>query len=394
MMSRRKLCSVLLVLAISLGGFTMATGLAFTLSGCQTPPAVEGDKAKTEGEAATEGATAEAADASAEEGDTATEEEGATDTTKAEAGPVDPMATFPYRELTFTASDDVKLVGRLYDPTLKPVDPNAEEADPEAETADTEGEDGAPVKPPPPLPPTQQYPLVLLLHQLGGSHRDWGDLPIQLVKKGYAVLALDARGHGKSTVRGKRGMVSWRNFGPTDWQWLPKDISRVLTLIETDNASPSYLPLYRHLNTHQVAILGASIGANTAIFAGSALPDRIRAIGLLSPGIDYKGLVVSIPIVKYRNPIFIAASESDSYSNESSDTIYHWGLGEKSIRIYKNIGHGTDMLANQPDLDDALITWLGTCFLGGLGGGQKALTEKPTANDKPLTPKQTPHPKH
>jgi pimeloyl-ACP methyl ester carboxylesterase len=388
MIFRRKLCSVLVALAISLGGLAMATGMAFTLSGCQTPPATEGDK----GEAAAEGATAETTDASAEEGDTGTEEEGST--TKAEAGPVDPMATFPYRELTFAASDDVKLVGRLYDPTLKPLDPNAEEEDPEAETADTEGEDGAPVKPPPPLPPTQQYPLVLLLHQLGGSHRDWGDLPIQLVKKGYAVLALDTRGHGKSTVRGKRGMVSWRNFGPADWQWLPKDISRILTLIETDSASPYYMPLYRHINTHQVAILGASIGANTSIFAGSALPDRIRAIGLLSPGIDYKGLIVSIPIVKYRNPIFIAASESDSYSNESSDTIYHWGLGEKSLRIYKNIGHGTDMLANQPDLDDALITWLGTCFSGGLGGGQKALAAKPMASDKPITPNHTAHPKH
>ena len=42
---------------------------------------------------------------------------------------------------------------------------------------------------------------VLLLHDLNGSRRDFAPLIDRLVKAGYAVLAADFRGHGKSTKR-------------------------------------------------------------------------------------------------------------------------------------------------------------------------------------------------
>ena len=374
MLSLRSLLSSFLSLAICLGVFGI--GLPVLLTGC-------GEEAPADAEAAVSEHADEESDDEGDEDESEDEDEHGGHA----AVHVDPILSFPSRELTFLASDDVQLVGHYYDPTLEPLDPDAEEEE-EDDSEDEEGEDGHMAKPNP-LPESEQYPLVILLHHLNGNNHDWHDLPMMLVKQGYAVLAMDLRGHGKSTMKEDRTVVTWRNFEPNDWQMLPKDISRVLRLIETNAESPHYKKVYRHVNTHKVAIIGASIGANTAIFAGSKQPDRIKALAVLSPGIDYKGLVVSIPIVSYRNPIFITASQSDTYSNESADTIYHWARGEKSIRIFKNVGHGTDMLINQHDLKKTMVNWLSQVFPGKRR--EAKATHKP-AMEKPHSAEPEHHP--
>jgi len=49
-------------------------------------------------------------------------------------------------------------------------------------------------------------PAVLLLHDLGRDRRAWDPIVKDIVEQGYAVLALDVRGHGKSTKFGDETM--------------------------------------------------------------------------------------------------------------------------------------------------------------------------------------------
>src|SRR3972149_7825523 len=53
-------------------------------------------------------------------------------------------------------------------------------------------------------PIVKPAPAVLLLHMLGGSKSDWDSFAKDLQKQGYAVVALDLRGHGPSA-----GAAAW-----------------------------------------------------------------------------------------------------------------------------------------------------------------------------------------
>ena len=284
--------------------------------------------------------TAEGEDTFEEEGEDDDEDEDEGDETDEEAHTVSRLAS---TQVIITASDDMLLSGQLYDPTVEPSDEGEEEEEDEEDEEESE--------PLPPMDPKDQYPLVILLHSLNGSHKDWGNLPEKLVHNGYIVFSVDLRGHGKSTRYINGSSKSWRNFKPTDWPMMPKDVNKILRFFEHNDH-------YRHINTRNVALMGASIGANTALIAASVVPDRIKAIVTLSPGLDYKGLATSIPIVKYPNALFVAASRRDPYAYESSQLLYQWALGPKAIRLYDNIGHGTDMLTYNPELENQIIQWM------------------------------------
>ncbi len=44
----------------------------------------------------------------------------------------------------------------------------------------------------------KEFSTVVLLHSLGYNSQWWGNLEQDLLDKGYAVLAIDLRGHGAS----------------------------------------------------------------------------------------------------------------------------------------------------------------------------------------------------
>src|ERR1044071_9524015 len=54
----------------------------------------------------------------------------------------------------------------------------------------------------PPPSANAKAPGVILLHQRAKDKGSWGSLPAQLVKQGYAVIAIDLRGHGESVGPG------------------------------------------------------------------------------------------------------------------------------------------------------------------------------------------------
>jgi len=183
---------------------------------------------------------------------------------------------------------------------------------------------------------------VILLHKFASSKNEWTSFANELNQKGYAVLALDFRGHGESTTR-NGNTVTWQTFSNADFNDMTKDVSAARDWL-TNNGYDEF------------AIIGASIGANTAL--NYAVNDSaVKTIVLLSPGLEYKGIVINQTIRNFTKPIFIIASNEDTYSARSATILYELTQGKKEIKLYDNAGHGVDMFAST-DLDRLILNWL------------------------------------
>jgi hypothetical protein len=84
----------------------------------------------------------------------------------------------------------------------------------------------------------------------------------------------------------------------------------------------------------------------------------VKALVLISPGLDYKGLIPSQAIIDYTHPALLITTQDDAYSYQSTERLYNWLLGLKSLQVYKKIGDGTDMLSHQSALGENMTEWL------------------------------------
>ncbi|MBI3244329.1 MAG: alpha/beta fold hydrolase [Chloroflexi bacterium] len=182
-------------------------------------------------------------------------------------------------------------------------------------------------------PIVRPAPAVLLLHMLGRSKADWDSFARSLQKQGYAVMAMDLRGHGASA-------------GPVDWTKADDD---TLAAWQTLTARPE-------VDANRTAIVGASIGSNLALIAG-ATESRIKAVVALSPGEDYMGLKPGDTIANFgERPLLLVASADDAYSFDSIQKLAPRALAAEK-KEFTNAGHGTAMFAD-PTLEPSLIEWL------------------------------------
>lgn len=181
---------------------------------------------------------------------------------------------------------------------------------------------------------SQAQPGVLLLHQLGSNRFSWRSWALEFAESGYALLAIDMRGHG-------------RTGGARDWDAAADDLQRVWR----------YLSERPEVDASRSAIIGASIGSNMALVTAAAEP-RVNTVVLLSPGLDYFGVTTDDAIVAYGDrPILIVASNDDPQSAQSSQTLADLA-SDAQLQIYETAGHGIAMLASEPELIQMIIDWL------------------------------------
>lgn len=178
-------------------------------------------------------------------------------------------------------------------------------------------------------------PTVLLLHMLGSSKAAWGAFAGQLREAGFNVLALDLRGHGLTG-------------GTQDWAKAQQDILTVLPQVAAQaDARPD-----------SIMVIGASIGANLAINACAAW-GNCRAVVLLSPALDYRGVLTEAAVQQYGpRPLLLAASRGDRPGGEDSVRLNGVATGDRRVILNDGTAHGTDMLTAYPDLAGQIILWL------------------------------------
>ncbi len=251
-----------------------------------------------------------------------------------------------YRPIQGKTSDGMIIKGTLYVPGLSPYKPPSADEGEEEEAASKK----APA-------PKATYPLIILFHSLSGDRWEWKDLPKRLVNAGYAVLAFDMRGHGESDKQGQRLYV-WRQFDKSDWLRMPGDTDALLEAIRKN-------PEVGMVNTNQVGIIGSSIGANVAVNYAAKHPKQVRAMALLSPGLEYHGIESFNAMTHYENPVFLIASKEDAYASDSAERLYKFALGKKKIKIFQDLGHGTDMLTGNESLGPDIVAWLNSIIPTG-----------------------------
>ncbi len=188
--------------------------------------------------------------------------------------------------------------------------------------------------------PSHPGPGIVLLHALNRTREDWQPLAARLADAGFVALAIDLRGHGAS--------------GP-----LPdgQTLDNLTPMVADVKAARAFLATRREAIPGRVGIAGASIGANLAAIYAATDP-TVRSIALLSPGLDYRGLRPEAALRKYGDrPALLVASEEDSYAANSARRLAKAGTGEREVRILTDAGHGTAMIARQPDLAASLVDW-------------------------------------
>jgi dienelactone hydrolase len=181
------------------------------------------------------------------------------------------------------------------------------------------------------------FPGIILLHMLGSNRGIWEQVGLidTLVTNGYAVLAVDMRGHGETG-------------GSDDWTLAAEDLNLLWDAFTGRS----------DVDETRTAVVGASIGANMALVAGVDQP-AVRAVVLLSPGLDYRGVAAEDAITRYgERPILLVAAEDDPYSADSARALAEAAQGEAMAQVYPAAGHGTNMFGVEPDLTSLIITWL------------------------------------
>jgi alpha-beta hydrolase superfamily lysophospholipase len=180
-------------------------------------------------------------------------------------------------------------------------------------------------------------PVVVLAHQMCKDHREWGDWVTELGNRGIATLAIDLRGHGASKT--------WKGGATHDLcKEIDDDAAQPLYAGMVDDVAAAVTYARASLGAPKVAIVGSSIGANSALVVAARDP-QVAAVVALSPGLDYRGIKPEPS--KIAAPHELLAADDDK---RSAEAVRAFGG-----RVLPDGGHGNAMLAKHPEELDRLV---------------------------------------
>jgi pimeloyl-ACP methyl ester carboxylesterase len=108
-----------------------------------------------------------------------------------------------------------------------------------------------------------------------------------------------------------------------------------------------------------IGIVGASLGASLALQAAIDLP-QVRAIALLSPSLDYRGLRTDVGLIKRlgARSIWFAASAEDPLALRTVRDMAAEPSGPREQHVSSSVAHGTAILDKDPEVARSLVDWL------------------------------------
>lgn len=197
-----------------------------------------------------------------------------------------------------------------------------------------------------PLPGDHPPPGLLLVHRLGADHTSWDFFAERARRAGHLVVALDLRGHGKSTERGG-ARVSYRDFTDADWAEAIVDLGTAKNTLLAAGADPLNL-----------AVIGEGLGGTLAL-AYAARDPQMQAVVMVSPalrerGFDNEATLRSLDAL----PVLLLAAQGDALAAQSAAQLKAVAPGYAELRSYPDAAHGTDLLATAPEAPGQVLLWL------------------------------------
>jgi pyridoxine 5-phosphate synthase len=180
-------------------------------------------------------------------------------------------------------------------------------------------------------------PGVVLVHMLSRNKSDWREWPDRIRDAGISVLALDLRGHGGSS--GSAGELP--------------------PMIQDVRAAVQWLAARSSVRPDAIAIVGASLGASLALLAAVELP-AVRALGLLSPSLDYRGLRTDTGLIRRlgARKLWLSASSEDPLALRTLRDFAAENSGPREQMVSSAAAHGTMLLERDGEVGRSLVDWL------------------------------------
>lgn len=178
-------------------------------------------------------------------------------------------------------------------------------------------------------------PAVVLVPMLGRPKDDWQAVAERLAEANIGALAIDLPGTA-----------------------VPPDAAELQRWHEPIGAAVAYLTgRPTEVQAGAIGVAGASLGANLAVVAAAADP-AIRAIALVSPSLDYRGVRIELPFAQYgARPALLLASVHDPYAARSVRILAQEPSGAREVRWSSVPAHGTMLLARDGALVRELVEW-------------------------------------
>lgn len=197
----------------------------------------------------------------------------------------------------------------------------------------------------------KEYSTVVLLHSLGYSSEWWEDLPQNLLDNGYAVLKIDLRGHGKSIYNAKLVRTSWKDLKNSAYAKYPHDVISVIEKVKSENSKIQFF--------NKWAIVGADIGASTAVLAAEQMNVKPKTIVTLSPVVNAKGLYIPVKLAHLNKVDIFSISGKNELSAQKSQE-YLEKFAQAAFVTYTSEANSTGMimLKNDASLARIITSWL------------------------------------
>jgi alpha-beta hydrolase superfamily lysophospholipase len=180
-------------------------------------------------------------------------------------------------------------------------------------------------------------PGVVLVHMLSRTRSDWHALPDRIRDAGITALTIDLRGHGGSSG----------------------SASDLTAMVQDVRAAVQWLASRANVRPDAIAIVGASLGASLALLA-TAQTQLVRAVGVVSPSLDYRGLRTDTALIKRigARPIWMAASTEDPLALRTVRDFAAESSGPREQHLSSAAAHGTRLLERDDEVARALVDWL------------------------------------
>jgi pimeloyl-ACP methyl ester carboxylesterase len=195
-----------------------------------------------------------------------------------------------------------------------------------------------------PLGVPAPIPAVLLLHGYGEDRSAWKDFSKQLLNRGWAVMALDLRGHGSSRTKNQRPITAspdWRN----NLHEFPVDLDPAL----------DWLKSRPRVDTRKVVVIGFDVGANLALIASGRFPEVKTAVAV-NPNLDESlSLAGSAQDFQPRSTLVVTTTQAEGDRFKSVVQM------PSRILVSPHTGGTAQWFADKP-IADAVFQWLKETF--------------------------------
>jgi pimeloyl-ACP methyl ester carboxylesterase len=187
-------------------------------------------------------------------------------------------------------------------------------------------------------------PAVLLLHGYGEDRTVWRNFTQQLLGRGWAVMALDLRGHGESKTRNKlplQATAEWR----TDPHAFPIDLDPAL----------DWLKARPRIDTQKIVVIGVDVGANLALIASGRFPE-VRTVVAIRPNLmESLAMAGSAQDFQPRSALIVVP-------NEAEGNRIRVMVRPPSRILVSSVAGGTAQASADKQITDAIFQWLRDSF--------------------------------